>query len=122
MTPFHGESETEGLASLKLTEGKSFDAPSVDGKVSQVRQLYFLAVVDESTGTPLRAATEEDLSRVPMKVLEPKFQTSGQVDSGVEGLSARPLNKTPTLQELLAIARMGNGPKCDHCFVTGALF
>lgn len=87
----------------------------------QERQLYMLAIVDEATGMPVRAATEEDVAGVSLKMLElpPVHKKGAQQSPAAEDSNANEGPKQPTLQELLAIARMGPGPKCDHCKATG---
>ena len=126
MAPFHGEQEMGGLAALHLDLGKmqeegKAERPAPALPAGQERQLYRLVLVDESTGVPVRAATEEDLSAVPLNSLEPPAPASTHSTEQPAAPTAKSPNKQHSLQELLAEARNGKGPVCDHCGATGGL-
>jgi hypothetical protein len=120
MSPFQGANELEVFANLDVVdlESKSFEKPSFFEQVEQERELYMLAVIDEETGNPVRPATEEELHELlPLELVEPLTCSKTKVQTKV-AKSKEPI-KTTSLQELLAAARNGAGPMCDHCGATG---
>ena len=120
MPPFQGDAELEVFANLDvdLLESKSYEKPSFFEQVEQERELYMLALIDETTGTPVRPATEQELNELlPLELVEPLTLNKPKVQPKVVK-SKEPI-KTTSLQELLAAARNGAGPMCDHCGATG---
>jgi hypothetical protein len=120
MPPFQGDNELEVFAELNVVdlESNSFEKPSFFEQVEQERELYMLAVIDEATGAPVRPATEDELNDLlPLQLLEPLTCKKTKVQTKV-AKSNEPI-KTTSLQELLAAARNGAGPMCDHCGATG---
>ena len=120
MPPFADDTELESFPSLDLDLGtKSYvgNKPSFFEQVEQVRQMYMLAVVDEATGTPMRPATEEELNAIPGELVQPL--PSPQPKAELKPEKPKEPTKHMSLQELLAAARNGNGPMCDHCGATG---
>lgn len=79
-------------------------APGLEDKA-----LYKLVVVDEATGSIVRAATDDDVAGLDLQLQDERKDVQ----------SKRAKHKT--LQQLLEEARQGDGPVCDHCGTTGAL-
>jgi hypothetical protein len=111
--------------------GSEPQSPTVD---ETKKELYVLAIMDELTGTPIRMATEKDVSidlsgfdvdsinrslincPTPSRTTSPLTPTGGAGYSG-EGFHA--FHRQKSLQALLANAK--GGPACDHCGVKGML-
>lgn len=92
------------------------------------RELYMLAIVDETTGTPIRVATEEDLSDFDVNLIDRSLTTSPTPSKktspltpksgiGYDGCGFGAFNRQKSLQELLANAK--GGPRCHNCGVKG---
>lgn len=116
MPPFHGENG-DPIALTDLPP-PTLQKPCFFDQVEDVdRELYMLAIVDEATGAPMRPATEEDLLLLPgelMTSLSPsKPHLASHPNDPIKDI------KNMSLQELLAAARNGKGPMCDHCGATG---
>jgi hypothetical protein len=74
------------------------------------RRKYLLAVVDEETGTILRAVSESEMSQ-----LDP-FELSDEIDR-----NQSQKRSNGSLQKLIAESYLnGEGPSCRHCGVSGA--
>ncbi|KAL4543199.1 hypothetical protein Ndes2526B_g03861 [Nannochloris sp. 'desiccata'] len=119
MPPFQGDNDLEVFANLDVVdlESKSYEKPSFFEQLEQERELYMLAVIDEVTGDPVRPATEQELYELsPLQIVEPLTCNKTKVQTKV-AKSKEPI-KTTSLQELLAAARNGAGPMCDHCGAT----
>ena len=118
MPPFADDPESFPSLDLDLgTNSCASSKPSFFEQVEQVRQMYMLAVVDEVTGTPMRAATDEELNDIPMELVQPLPSPTLKTEPELEELKEP--TKQLSLQELLAAARNGKGPMCDHCGATG---
>jgi len=106
-------------------------SPTVD---ETKKELYVLAIIDELSGTPIRVATEEDVSNdlsgfdvdlinrsligspTPSKRTSPLTPKGG---GGYSGGGFDAFHRQKSLQALLANAK--GGPACDHCGVKGRL-
>ena len=119
MSPFQGDNELGVNFDLDVDLERKRDIPSFFDQVEQhERELYMLAVIDEETGTPVRPATDEELTELlPLALNEPLTCKKAAVQTNLVK-SKEPI-KTMSLQELLAAARNGAGPMCDHCGATG---
>lgn len=117
MPPFADDVELESFPSLDLDLGSKSYASNKPSFFEQVRQMYMLAVVDEATGTPMRPATEEELNGIPLELVQPLPSPKPKAEPKPE--TPKESTKHMSLQELLAAARNGNGPMCDHCGATG---
>lgn len=76
--------------------------------VSADKQVFVLALLDESTGTALRAATTSDLLQLQLGPSTP-----------VNAPDAPVQEKQMSLQEILAARAEAGGASCCHCGVTG---
>lgn len=118
-------------AQYKTHPGSEPQSPTVD---ATKRELYVLAIIDRLTGTPIRVATEQDVSidlsgfdvdlinRSLINSPTPSKRTSPLTPKGGGGYSGGgfdAFHRQKSLQALLANAK--GGPACDHCGVKGML-
>ena len=75
-----------------------------------------LAIVDESTGVPVRPVTDEDLAGTPTvggRSIENRSK------AGLQECNEEEPTRVKTIQEMVEEARKGDGPVCDNCGIHG---
>lgn len=115
MPLFQGNGDLGTLGSLKAeSRATKYDKSAIFGQKD--RELYMLVVVD-TTGSPVRPATDDDLRGVDLGVDGTHESQGGPVRTNEPKSKQRSRNSS--FQDLLAAARNDTGPSCAHCGVTG---
>lgn len=111
------EAEIDVIASqleLDSNDGVSNDSFEVNEHVEK-KQVYLLAVIDKATGIPVRVATDEDISRLPLNLL--KQQPTNQIAASSK---LKDTNTITLFSLLVAEARAKkNAICCLHCGIKG---
>lgn len=109
-----GPLQAENSAQPRLESQRPMNAKLESG---MDMQLYMLAIVDESTGVPVRPVTDEDLAGIPAAAGGCNMEN--RIKAGREEGDEEEPTRVKTIQEMVEEARRGDGPVCDNCGVTG---